>query len=412
MARDKTDNTPCLGCAKKLGNNYSIQCSVCGLWSHKTCGEVTDEFYAAIEKQIKTSGYGYWACRPCSAYAQGMNHRLKQLETVIGEVKKVATDNTVNIKNLEAKVDKLASEATRGGITREDFEAYRKEERMEAQERKSRELNIVVHGVGELEDTGASTDDKWEWDVASCANIFKALSPRLNRDSIKFCRRVGPKKGGPRPLIVGFYSIRDKYLLLSVDTTNTAYRGVSFGPDLTKRQREEEAEMWRDVEKMNSELSDDDLSKNLRWRLVGRKGERRMIKSVVRDDQTPGAASGPGATFRGGVRGMRGGAGRARGYVRGGVYQQTSQPPVGTTQRRAPQLAATTPAASLGWRPPLELEPLATPSAANTTKETATEVPMEEVGTARTTRLHSKRQRPNVDSDEDELEPPVSQLRQ
>ena len=75
------DTAVCLACGKKFTKTEaSVQCTVCGLWAHKNCIGMSDEIFNFINAQFKQTGTAYWACRPCTAYAQGMNHRVKQLE--------------------------------------------------------------------------------------------------------------------------------------------------------------------------------------------------------------------------------------------------------------------------------------------------------------------------------------------
>jgi len=91
MAKEKE---VCLGCAKKFNKSeHCVQCTVCGLWIHKVCSGLTDELFDFIEKQLKQTGITYWACRPCSVYAQGMNHRMKNIEEKLGTVEKGMTEN-------------------------------------------------------------------------------------------------------------------------------------------------------------------------------------------------------------------------------------------------------------------------------------------------------------------------------
>jgi hypothetical protein len=85
--RDKMvkEGEKCLQCAKKFTkSDYSLQCTVCGLWIHKVCSGVTDDLFKFLDQKL--TGTAYWACRPCTVYAQGMNHRLKQMEEKLNRV--------------------------------------------------------------------------------------------------------------------------------------------------------------------------------------------------------------------------------------------------------------------------------------------------------------------------------------
>ena len=280
-----------MGCSKKFtSKDFSILCTVCGLWIHKQCAGVTDEIFDFLDKQMKATGVAYWACRPCTVYAQGMNHRMRGIEEELKEVKKVNIENSTEIKKVEEKVRELGEEVKKkgGGVTKEEFEAYKRERRDESRERKARALNVVLHGVVEKGDEGATGAERWDWDIASCRNLFKELNLRITEENIKFCRRVGERGGDPRPMIIGLFNERDRGLLLSQDTRNTCFSDVTIGPDLTKEQRREEADMRKEMEEKNRNLTEEDLAKNLAWRMVGPRGERRLLKGVVREQGNGG----------------------------------------------------------------------------------------------------------------------------
>ena len=278
----------CLGCSKKFTSKCAcILCTVCGLWIHKTCAGVTDEIFNFLDKQMEATGVAYWACRPCTVYAQGMNHRMRGIEEAIKEVKKATSDNQDEIRMVQGQVQELKDTIKKQDnvVTREEFEAYKKERMEESRERKARELNVVMHGVMENNEAEATGKERWEWDMLTCRNIFRILNLRITDENIKFCRRVGERGEVARPLIVGLYNPRDRALLLSLDTRGTEVSDVNFGPDLTKGQRKEDADMKREMEDKNKALSEEEKAKNLAWRMVGPRGERRLVKGVVRDQE-------------------------------------------------------------------------------------------------------------------------------
>jgi hypothetical protein len=111
-----------------------------------------------------------------------------------------------------------------------------------------------MHGMGEAEDH-VKGRGRWDWDIQSCVNLFKALKINLKADSIKFCRRVGQPGDRARPLVVGFYDERDKTQLLRCDTRGTAFEDVEVYPDLTKMQRREEASLKEEEVRRNMDIS-------------------------------------------------------------------------------------------------------------------------------------------------------------
>ena len=119
-------------------------------------------------------------------------------------------------------------------------------------------------------------------------NIFKALKLNIGEEAIRFCRRIGEKKENPRPMVVGFWAEGDKCLLLrnAKHLDKTIFKEVTVGPDLTKKQRAEEAEMREEADRRNrEELTEDDASKNLKWTVVGDRGKKSLIKTVAREGE-------------------------------------------------------------------------------------------------------------------------------
>ena len=88
---------------------------------------------------------------------------------------------------------------------------------------------------------------------------------------------------------------------------DTEFNEVGIVPDLTVQQRREESQMAEEVERMNEEeLTAEDRAKNLKWRVAGPRGAKRIIKGVQREQFHP----------RRGTRGRRSGA---RGGTSGGT---------------------------------------------------------------------------------------------
>jgi hypothetical protein len=64
---------------------------------------MSDEIFNFINTQFKQTGTAYWACRPCTAYAQGMNHRVKQLEEEMEEIEMLVKKTTVACRRFRRK---------------------------------------------------------------------------------------------------------------------------------------------------------------------------------------------------------------------------------------------------------------------------------------------------------------------
>jgi hypothetical protein len=101
-------------------------------------------------------------------------------------------------------------------------------------------------------------------------------------------------------MIVGFCTEYAKSTLLRYTRylADTEYEDVSVVPDLTKKQRQEETSMKEEAERRNEcELTEDDLAKNLCWKVVGQRGEKRLVKGFNRENG--------GVAIRGRGRGVR-----------------------------------------------------------------------------------------------------------
>jgi hypothetical protein len=252
--------------------------------------------------------------------------RIQQVETRMEK-----TDGAV--KDLDKKVESLSDK-----LSRRDENIDRRVKQAESsvldevREREARRTNVVVHKLKEMEDERATGKERQEWDRTGCVKIFDALKLSLKNEDIKFCRRLGEKKSEPRPLVIGFYSEADKALLLrnAKNLENTQYKYVNICPDMTARQRKEEADMKLEADERNENLTEEDRAKNLQWAVVGARGERRLIKTTARE-QWRKDQSGRGANFTqrgsGAVRGLgRGPRGSGRG-ARGGWTGGRSSPP-------------------------------------------------------------------------------------
>ena len=116
--------------------------------------------------------------------------------------------------------------------------------------------------------------------------------------------------------MIGLYSDENKRHILerSRYLRNTRYEAVSIVPDLTQSQRRVEQRLRAEADRRNQELTNEDRERNLRWIVVGGRGEKRLIKGTEREDQNNDRE---GTGSRGGWEQVRGRGGSNRGPVRG-----------------------------------------------------------------------------------------------
>jgi len=240
---------------------------------------MSDEIFNFIEKQLKESGMTYFACRPCTTYAQGMNHRVQQIKEEMEEIKKACEKNSSGLQKVQEEVNKLAEKVGKqeriavGAL--DETSVYD-----ELREREQRKANVIMYGMPEAPSSHVGRQ-RYDWDLSSCKNLFRALKLNMTETSIRFVRRVGEAGAHPRPLVVGFHEEQDRRKLLRSDTRSTAFSNVELGPDLTKKQRQEEANLRKEAVKRNQAMTTEDCAKNLAWQVMGPRGEKRLEKRYV-----------------------------------------------------------------------------------------------------------------------------------
>jgi hypothetical protein len=110
----------CLGCGKNLmKSEISVQCKVCGLWCLKECSGISNNFLKCLEESKKNTGMAYWAYRPCTSYAQGTNHRMREMEKRLNAAEDMGKKNTEDIARVEKKMEKLEEKKIEEKVTKE-----------------------------------------------------------------------------------------------------------------------------------------------------------------------------------------------------------------------------------------------------------------------------------------------------
>ena len=102
---------------------------------------------------------------------------------------------------------------------------------------------------------------------------------------------------------------------MAQELRHTNFAEIGIVPDLTREQRRDEGEMGKEAERRNESRSQDDMAKNLTWKVKGRRGEKWLIKSVERE-----GGGGPGHRGRGGGGPQRGRGGAQNRRGRGGAW--------------------------------------------------------------------------------------------
>ena len=301
--REKERKQTCVGCKKKFTkSDYCVICGMCNFWYHKTCAGISDDIYKCIETYYKENSHTFWNCMPCSTYAKGITARMRELEGRIESVEKHQDEQDQELKTVNSKVDSTNKEVKKLAKKIEEAKSGANV-LQELKERKNRRLNVILYGIGEAPGENPTLDEKRTWDKKSCQNVFNALKLKIESNTLRFIRRIGEKGEKPRPLLIGMENMEDKDRLLANAKylRDTHLNRVGISPDLTPMELQEERDLAAEAEKRNKNLSEEDQAKNMKWLVVGQKGEKRLFKGIERTQpgtQGPPPASKPNQTGR------------------------------------------------------------------------------------------------------------------
>lgn len=244
---------PCLCCGDNVGaKQAAVRCIMCQLWAHKTCMKMPDELYKSLAEQQKNTRSAYWVCRPCQTFGVRMQHQFAELNKRHDATERRVDQNTGKLQEHSDNIEELRSEMQRmAEKMNQQKDEVGDQLYEEMQEREVRRMNLILHGVPEP--TAAGNQERLEKDKEKCDEIFKAMRASTKKDSIRFCRRIGEKGEYPRPMVIGLGNEAEKRHLLAKarDLQHTTYRDVSIVPDLTKKQRQMEANLKVEAEERN-----------------------------------------------------------------------------------------------------------------------------------------------------------------
>jgi hypothetical protein len=238
-----------------------------------------------------------------------VNEKLKQMDRRVDDLQEKVQANTRGLEEVQEKVDTVEKRMEKLEKRTEEREASEDDGMFE--ELRAREAirrNLVVYGLEEPDQTEGK--DRMEADKNECENIFATIGSKARRADIRFCRRLGERGEDARPLLLGMTSetVKCEILDRARELQNTDYQHIGIGPDQTKKQKQAEIKLTEEANRMNrEELTDQDKAKNLKWVVIGPRGEKRIVKMADREKE--GTRGGPS------VRGVRG---RGRGtWARG-----------------------------------------------------------------------------------------------
>lgn len=281
---------PCLKCNKHVKkNDKAIQCSLCDQWIHKDCESMDDATFDVLVRQVENNGGTYWNCKSCRTFAAKFDKRMKDIDRRLVEVEDKANVNAVDIAVIKTDIKQVQED-----VKKQKCDEVAIQENAatsvfsELNNRNQRRLNIIVHGLVEPDASVKDLNTRITKDKEKIQQLMSQIEVDLQvNDVVKFAKRLGAKSeqaDRARPLLLGLKSIDHKERMLDnaskLNDMPEPWKSVSIVQDLTTMQRSEEKKMREEAQRLTDEQSDDD-KKNWLFKVVGRRGERRILKVPV-----------------------------------------------------------------------------------------------------------------------------------
>ena len=287
---------PCLRCSKNVPNSCKgVPCHTCKNWVHVDCEpSITEEMYKWF-KAMEDKGMAIgWYCQACKEVSSKFESMFKDLKHSITEVatKQQATDEKVERLEVQQessdnKQKKMDDRLKNLESTAADSDVHVMAALDEIRDIQQRENNLIFHAV--KESTCKTKEERIEDDIDAIVGIQNKIGVKVAKDDIAYTTRLGIfNKNKNRPLKVVF---KDKRI--APDTLKNArhlnklqepFKSINITRDVTRLQRKKDEQVRTEVERLNSELTSDE-AKNVKWRSVGRKGEKRPRKILLTEEE-------------------------------------------------------------------------------------------------------------------------------
>ena len=296
MAYVRKKDHPCLRCKKHVKSGVAaIMCSVCELWLHVKCPgndepEMSQDLYQALDSQQTLTGAAYWTCASCRKFAAKLDARCKALAKSLEAVEKRVGTQDSELEKLKKDVAKLQEDAkTASAKAKPDAvkETVTGAVFKELRERDAKRFNVVVHGLPEAPRAVTDGKARRDADLVKLQDMVNVLELELDASrKVRSATRLGKKGDAARPLLVSFCDPDVQAGVLdSAPKLNRAadamWKGVRILQDLTRIQRQEDKLMRQECDELAASLSDEE-AKNWMYRVVGRRGARRVAKVPLR----------------------------------------------------------------------------------------------------------------------------------
>ena len=245
------------------------------------------ETFNVLVAQVKQNGGTFWACISCRSFKAKIDKRLTALEKQVDDIDETVKGHATQLGDLDKDVKELkknAGKAAQAAEIQTIKDGAQDAVFAELDEREKRKFNIVVHGINEAGIEVTDGKMRKNADLMKLQSLVDALELQIQLStSLRYSKRLGEKTEAsvkPRPFLLSFNNVQDKNSLLDKSAKLKDledWTSVSLVQDLTKKQRQQEQSLRVKCDEKNDERSEED-AKNWEWKVVGRRGERRIAR--------------------------------------------------------------------------------------------------------------------------------------
>lgn len=287
---------PCIVCDENVGNNTdAIQCSSCELWNHKKCG-ISEDVWKLIRAIQESQGdsAATWFCKSCQVVSTKLNKEMKEMRKEMNDMKEVMRKEMKDMKEVNQNLTKQVAELqdtvkclkkdvnTNKDVAVNAESLNIKTIMRELDEQESRRCNLICHNVPESPSHNA--EDRKEFDFLFTKDLLLHMNLNIVGKNITAIKRLGKRSNKPRPMMIicADPALRDEVLARKnrLSRTEGDWKLIKISPDLTQQQRQNDKEIYEEVEKKNHERSENDCL-NFQFRAVGQKGRKKLIKTSI-----------------------------------------------------------------------------------------------------------------------------------
>ena len=296
---------PCFKCDKEVTSKgaaaKAVQCGYCKLWVHQSCLKISDEVYNWIAQQQ------HFICDNCKHSASETKQQLMGFTTRLEELEERDKQREKEIANINKKLESVSKKADKGEeMVRDMAQDSELSVLRELNERESKRCNLVLHNIEESDSrVGAERRDHDLRIVGDILETIKQDDIDVEKDVIYVTRLGEPNADKIRPMLLKLKkeAMKESVLWSAKHLKDTNFDHISIKPDLTKKQRQMEADTRKEMIRRN-EAMDQEEAKNWEWRMEGKKG---MMTLEYRRKRNTGPDQSRGGTRRGGPSRGRGG---------------------------------------------------------------------------------------------------------